>query len=257
MNNYQCYPNIPHDVVQALLPDFSQSNAQCAGRHQSGQSFCAHPTPDHPSLGCCRPPQTLGAFCGESEDNEAALILLDHICSKADSGKYGGGYCAGNFNWGPGGAQEHIISQRDAFLDDLWPLQPGTNPAYGLNCAVVPDAVSGTNKCKYNRLAAVDAAGNILYKNFGWNPNEYCDGLQEDDCQKVTDAFGLCAWDGGKCVGGAVDATTVTVPVCMASRPESDCTEAAEGVYCYMYGKGDRTLARSLGKCQKGDCVPL
>jgi hypothetical protein len=260
-NNYACYPTMPADDLKALLPNFSQSNAQCAGRHQSGQSFCAHPTADHPSLGCCRPPQALGAFCGESEDNKAALILLDNICSKADSG-HGGGYCAGDFNWGPGGVQENIISQVDAWADDLWPKQAGTNPAYGLNCAVVPDQASGKYTCKYNRLAAVDAAGNIMYKNFGWDLDGMCGGLQKEDCQKVTDAFGLCAWqenaDGGQCgPGNLTDPHTLTVPVCMASRPESDCAEAADGKYCYMYGRSDRSLARSLGKCDSGDCVHL
>ena len=260
MNNYACYPHMTTDAVKSLLPYFCQSNSQCAGRHQAGRCNCGLGTEAHPELSCCRiqygdEKDKLIPFCGENNDNEAALILLDAICGMADAG-HGGGYCAGDFNWGPAGVKEKTISQVDACLDDSWPGQPCINVAYGLNCAVVPEA--GGNVCKYNRNAAVNAGGDIVYKNFVWNAEDadYCKSLQESDCQKVADSFGLCAWKNDGCVGDrksiSVDPSKVGVPVCMSRGNFAfDCAEA-DGSYCHLFPNDPQQ--KSVGRCFQGDC---
>jgi len=258
MNNYACYPTLSPNTVDALLPDFCQTNAQCAGRHDSGRCFCGKPN----ALGCCHLPEQnkLPPFCGETDDNEAALILLDAICKLADTG-HGGGYCDGNFNWGPGGQKENIISQDNTFADDLWPPQ-GSNVAYGLNCRVVSDAKNNKNTCQYNREAAANASGDIVYKRFGWNNQgvDYCAALPEADCNKIQKAFGLCAWTkAGVCSGDranlSIEPSQIAVPVCLHEKPVYDCGEEPNGTYCVLFP--DIAGQKSVGKCTETGCKPF
>jgi hypothetical protein len=189
-------------------------------------------------------PQTRQTMPCTAPPDADAMALLDNICSYTDNpNPFGGGFCNGGFNWGPGGDVERIVSQYD--LTNHGVAVPG------LNCAVDIESRS----CKYSRVANANLKGDVLYKNLGYGRDDACNSLPKGVCDNVRTKFGICAWsDGdGKCVGNSAYAGGF-LPLCVSSPITRDCAEAADDALCQMR-EGPDVPTHMVGLCKNGQCI--
>lgn len=231
MDDSLAQPSSYEDTTIDLSPmeNYCEFNPQCGAYHLSGgpcDLACATELPQNPP------------FC--TNPNKLGLQVLDNLCGLA--GSYGGGFCNGGFNWGPGGYGPDVMSQSN--------LENHGTPVFGVNCAVDIK----TRTCKYNRSANANQNGDILYKNLTWDLQTLCSTMKKEMCNDVYGAFGLCAWedDSSSCQpsdfykGGLL-------PICLSKQPTKDCSEEDNGSFCTL--QYPENPGQIIGRCKSGFCL--